>query len=70
MMRRRNKLRRFINHILFSVTESNDVEFSTESETILRLGVDQAEKFGKMILELVRQIRENPAERKDDVSTL
>jgi hypothetical protein len=69
-MRRRNKLRRFINHILFSVTESNDVEFSTESETILRLGVDQAEKFGKMILELVRQIRENPAERKDDVSTL
>lgn len=70
MMRRRNKLRRFINHILFSVTESNDVEFSTESETILRLGVDQAENFGKMILELVRQIRENPAERKDDVSTL
>lgn len=70
MIRRRNKLRRFINHILFSVTESNDVEFSTESETILRLGVDQAEKFGKMILELVRQIRENPAERKDDVSTL
>lgn len=69
-MRRRNKLRRFINHILFSVTESNDVEFSTESETILRLGVDQAEKFGNMILELVRQIRENPAERKDDVSTL
>ena len=52
------------------MTESNDVEFSTESETILRLGVDQAEKFGKMILELVRQIRENPAERKDDVSTL
>lgn len=70
MIRRHRKLRRFLDHIHFSITESNEVEFyetpGVERETILRLNVDQAEKFANMILELAKQIRENPARKKND----
>ena len=70
MIRRQRKLRRFLDHIHFSITESNEVEFyetpDVERETILRLNVDQAEKFANMILELAKQIRENPARKKND----
>lgn len=70
MIRRQRKLRRFIDHIHFSITESDEVEFyetpGVERETILRLDVDQAEKFGKMILALAQEIRENPARKKND----
>ena len=70
MIRRQRKLRRFLDHIHFSITESDEVEFyetpGVKRETILRLNVDQAEKFANMILELAKQIRENPARKKND----